>query len=265
MANYLFQSWRESRRFLKSKDGLFFTAQKHRLLKYPTFSHLFSSQSVFSMVKAVIVLKGLMQKEIIETYVNKQSELSIRNEGRIKHHFIRDRFLQELKLTFQFQDESNQFIILPFFNRALNYIYHQEPDKLLAYPYNQLEADFTTSVIDGFEQFNWRLFSSNFTSLITLSQQDRTAKAYFEPNSRTILIINHQGRLDVSISIFDRQLQKPNLADLPNRIDRALKGYFLVNREQFIRQCEIEGLLSPAFASKMLKIQNAPFIRRETE
>lgn len=265
MANYLFQSWRESRRYLKSKDGIFFTQQKYRLLKYPAFSHLFSSNSVFSMVKAVIILKGLIQKQTIESYVNKQALVSMKDQGRIKHHFIRNQFLQDLKLDFQFQDASNQFIILPFFNRALNYIYHQEPDKLLDYPYNQLETEFTTSVIDGFEQFNWRLFSSSFTSLITLSQQDRSAKAYFEPHSRTILIINHQGRLDVSISIFDRQIQKPNLGDLPNRIDRALKGYFLVNREQFISQCEAEGLLSHTFASKMLKIQNAPFIRRETE
>ena len=109
------------------------------------------------------------------------------------------------------------------------------------------------------------LFSSTFTSLITLSQQDRSSRAYFEPFSRTILIINRQGRLDVSISIFDRHLQKPNLSDLPRRIDRALKAYFQVNRDEFIRQCEIEGLLSKEYVAKMLKIQNAPFIRRETE
>jgi hypothetical protein len=265
MANYLFQSWRESRRYLKSKDGIFFTQQKHRLLKYPSFSHLFSGTTVFSMVKAVIILRGLIQKNNIETYLNKQANLSMKEHGRIKHHWIREQYLQNSKMTFQFHDETNQTIILPFFNRALNYIYHQEPDKLLDYPYNQLEVDFTASVIDGFEQFNWQLFSSNFTSLITLTQQDRSAKAYFEPYSKTILIVNHQGRLDVSISIFDRQLQKPNLSNLANRIDRALKGYFLVNREQFIKDCETEGLLSPGYASKMLKIQNAPFIRRETE
>lgn len=265
MANYLFQSWRESRRFLKSKDGIFFTQQKHRLLKYPAFSHLFSSSTVFSMVKAVIILKGLIQKDTIETYLNQQAQLSIKAHGRIKHHWIREQYHQDIKMEFQFHDATNQTIVLPFFNRALNYIYLQEPDKLLDYPYNQLESDFTTSVLDGFEVFNWHVFSSNFTSLKPLNQQDPTAKAYFEPYSRTILIINRQGRLDVSISIFDRHIKKPNLSDLTNRIDRALKGYFLANREQFIRQCEVEGLLSPAYASKMLKIQNAPFIRRETE
>lgn len=265
MANYLFQTWRESRRYLKSKDGVFFTQQKHRLLKYPSFSHLFSSTSVFSMVKAVIILKGLIQKDTIEKYLHNQAQQSINIHGRIKHHWIREQYLKDLNHTFQFKDASNQLIILPFFNRALNYIYHQEPDKLLDYPYNQLAADFSASVIDGFEQFNWHLFSSNFTSLVMLTQHDRSAKAFFEPYSRTILIINYQGRLDVSISIFDRQIQKPNLQDLDKRIDRALKGYFLVNREQFIRQCETEGLLSSAYASKMLKIQNAPFIRRESE
>lgn len=265
MANYFLQTWRESRRFLKSKDGIFFTQQKHRLLKYPSFSHLFSSTSVFSMVKAVIILKGLIQKDTIENYLNKQAQQSIKEHGRIKHHVIREQFLKDLSPNYLFKDASQQMIILPFFNRALNYIYHQEPDKLLDYPYNQLEADFSASVIDGFEQFNWQLFSSNFTSLVTLTQQDRSAKAYFEPQSRTILIINQQGRLDVSISIFDRQLQKPNFRDLDTRINRALQGYFLNSREQFIRQCEAEGLLSSSYASKMLKIQNAPFIRRDNE
>lgn len=265
MADYLFQSWREKHRYLKSKDGQFFTQQKHRLLKYPSFHKLFSNPSVFSMIKAVIILKGLIQKEQIETFLNDYGQQSMKLYGRIKHHWIRDEYLRKMKANYHFQDISDQTIILPFFNRALNFIYHQEPDKLLDYPYNQLEADFTTSVIDGFEQFNWLLFSSNFTSLVPLTQQDRSAKAFFEPYSKTILIINRQGRLDVSISIFDRHLKKPDGTNLPSRIDRALSAYFSGNRDAFIHQCQTEGLLSSSYTSKIIKIQNAPFIRRENE
>jgi hypothetical protein len=264
MINNLLQTWKEKRRFLKSKDGQFYLNQKRRLLRYPAFSYLHFSSSIFSMLRAVIILKGLQQKDKIEDYLNIQGMVSIQTHGRIKHHLIRERFLQDLQFKYEFLDEQ-QTIILPFFNRAMNFIYHREPDKLFDYPYSRLNEDFSTSIVDAFEHYSWSLFSSSFVQLVPLQVGDRSAQAFYQPDARVVLIINKQGRLDVSISLFDSGIKRPNLHDISKRLIPALKAYFHHDRQGFIQGLLQEGFLSPKYGKAMLKTNNASFIRREKE
>ena len=102
MANSLFQAWIEKRRFLQSKDGQYFLNQRRRLLRYPAFSDWFFSSTIFSMLQAVIILKGLQQKAQIEDYLNTQGMVSMQTHGRIKHHLVRERFLQDLQFKYHF-------------------------------------------------------------------------------------------------------------------------------------------------------------------
>lgn len=264
MANNFFQSWREKRRFLKSEDGQYFLNQKRRLLRYPAFADLFFSSTIFSMLQAVIILKGLQQKDQIDNYLHIQGMVSIQTHGRIKHHLIRERFLEDVHFTHQFLDDQ-QKIILPFFNRAMNFIYVQEPDKLFDYPYSRLNEDFSTSIVDAFEHYSWALFSSNFINLIPLHMGDRSAQAFYQPDARVVLIINKQGRMDVTISLFDRGIKRPNLHDIDKRLTPALKAYFQHDRREFILGLQQEGFLSPRFAKAMLQTNNASFIRRDKE
>ena len=264
MANNFLQTWQEKRRFIKSPDGQFFLNHRRRLLKYTAFSDLFYPQTVFSMLQAVIILKGLLQKDQIDDYLKIQGMLSVQTHGRIKHHLIRERFLQDLQFKFKVL-EAQHPMILPFFNRAMNYIYLYEPDILLDYPYSRLSEDFSTSIVDAFEHYSWGLYASNFVQLIPLELGDRTAKAFYQPDARVILIINHQGRLDVTISLFDRGIKKPYLHDIPTRLIPGLKAYFQHDRQGFITGLQQGRFLSSGYAKAMLKTKNAPFIRREKE
>lgn len=264
MANSLFQAWIEKRRFLKSKDGQYFLNQRRQLARHPAFSNLFFASTIFSMLQAVIILKGLQQKAQIEDYLNTQGMVSMQTHGRIKHHLIRERFLQDLQFQHHFLDEQ-QSIILPFFNRAMNFIYRQEPDKLFDYPYSRLNQDFSTSIVDAFEHYSWPLFSSNFINLLPLDVKDQSAQAFYQGDARVVLIINKQGRLDVIISLFDRGIKRPNLRDIPNRLRPALTAYFHHDRLGFIHGLEQEGFLSQKYAKAMATTNNASFIRREKE
>jgi hypothetical protein len=264
MANNFFQAWIEKRRFLQSKDGQYFLNQRRRLLRYPAFSDWFFSTTIFSMLQAVIILKGLQQKAQIDDYLNTQGIISMQIHGRIKHHLLRERFLQDLQFHYHFLDE-HQTIILPFFNRAMNFIYRQEPDKLFDYPYSRLNEDFSTSIVDAFEHYSWPLFSSNFIHLIPLNVGDKSAQAFYQPDARVVLIINKQGRLDVIISLFDRGIKRINLVDIPNRLRPALTAYFHHDRLGFIDGLRQEEFLSQKYAKAMATTNNASFIRREKE
>ena len=264
MANNLWQSWLEKRRFLKSKDGQYFLNQRRRLLLYPAFTDLFFSTTIFSMLQAVIILKGLQQKKQIDDYLNIQGMVSMQTHGRIKHHLIRERFLQDLEFTYHFLDEQ-QTIILPFFNRAMNFIYRREPDKLFDYPYSRLNEDFSTSIVDAFEHYSWGLFSSGFVHLIPLHVGDKSAQAFYQPDARVVLVINKQGRLDVTISLFDRGIKRPNLQDISKRLLPALTAYFHHDRLSFIQALVKADFLSSKYGKAMLSTKNASFIRREKE
>jgi len=264
MTNHLFQTWKEKRLFLQSKDGQYFSNHKRRLLRYPAFSKFYFSTTIFSMLQAVIILKSLQQKSQIDDYLNNQALVSIQSHGRIKHHLIREDFSQNHHFTYQFLDDQ-QSIILPFFNRAMNFIYRHEPDKLYDYPYSRLNEDFSTSIVDAFEHYSWPLFSSNFVHLIPLQVGDRSAQAFYQSDTRLVFIINKQGRLDVTISLFDRGIKRPNLHDISQRLVHALSAYFKNDRQGFIQGLYKEGFLSQRYAKAMLISNNASFIRREKE
>lgn len=265
MANYIFQTFLEKKRFFRTKDGILFQHYKRRLLDLPQYAHLFYGQSLFDILRAVVIIKGLLQKEAIEQYLKSKATLSIQQHGRIKHHDVRDQFLQEVTFASSFIDNEGQPIILPFFNRAMNYIYQKEPDKLYDYPYNRLIDDFSTSMIDGFENYNWRIFQSNFVNLMMLDVSDRTAKAFYQPDAQVVLIINSQGRLDVKISLFDRFIKKPNLNHLLSRLNLAIQPYFDNNRDELINRLGNQGLLSLRYINEIRDKANIPFIKRDLE
>lgn len=262
MANFLFQHWRETQRYLKSSDGQFYLQQRRRLWMLPSFEAYANATSLFTMIQAVIILKGLLQKETIDQYLKQQGQLSIQQHGRIKHHLIRERYLQAIHHPYQFIDQNQQPIILPFFNRALNYIYGQEPDKLYDYPYSRLEEDFSTSIIDVFEHYGWQLYQSKFVSLVPLTPQDRSTKAFYEPHARVVLMINQQGRLDAAISLFDRWIKKPDFTELKARLNLAIAPYFHNDRAGLIQQLHAQGLISTAYQQTLQKHPKMRIIHR---
>lgn len=252
------------KRFYASNDGEYYLQHRRRLLDFPMFSSLSQTQSLFGMLKAIIILRGLQQKDQVDDYLKTQGALSIKTHGRIKHHLIRERFLEDIRFTYGWQD-ANQRIVLPFFNRAMNVIYTQEPDKLFDYPYSRLEHDFSTSIIDAFEHYHYALFGANFTHLVALHVGDRSSQAFYHPDAHMVFIINQQGRLDGSILLFDRGIKKPNLEQIEARLQQALPAYFACDRTGFIMNLAKHALISEAFASSLLTDQNRPLIRREKE
>jgi hypothetical protein len=241
-----------SQRFLKTKEGIFFRQHRRLFLQYPTLRPWFFVQRPFAMIQANILLRGFLQKQIIDDYLKTQAHQSIHEHGRIKHHWIRDRFHQHMQFIYTFQDHHDQPIILPFFNRALNFIYRQEPDKLFDYPYNRLDQDFVTVTIDAFEQYGWRLFASNFTTLINLGIGDQTAKAFYDRDAALLFIINIQGREDAMIALDYKFKKKFLHLDDIQSLKQALPFYFSHDRQQFINALAAGQLLTARQQQKLL-------------
>jgi hypothetical protein len=252
------------RRLAKSPEFAFFLKHRALLLSIDVYRPLFNLDDAFALTRANIILRGLLNKRIIDRYLDEIGQQSIQTHGRIKHHWIREQFLGWKSLPHFFKYDDKTFY-LPFFNQTLNYIYAYEPDKTYDYPYNKLKVDVSTSVIDAFDTYGYALYAQPFTPLIDLDVYDATSRAFYHPDYRMIFIINNQGRLDVKVSLFDRHMKQPTMDHLIERIQRCLPYYFSFDRHGFIQSLLQEGLISARLHQAMKQQKNVSFIQHERE
>jgi hypothetical protein len=250
------------RRFFHTPAGQFFRQHRRLLLKYPAFQAWFFVQRPFAILQANILIRGLIQKQTIDLFLKEEGLASIQTHGRIKHHLIRDRFKEKMIFPHQFEDDLHQLIILPFFNRALNFIYRQEPDKLYDYPYSRLDQDFAAVALDAFEHYGWRLFASNFTTLIPLHVGDRSSQAFYDQDAKLILIINQQGREDAMIALDSKMKRKDATIDELASLQVALPFYFSHDRIRFIQALTTAKLITPQHSKRLLTNPRQPLILR---
>ena len=212
-----------------SDEYAFFMSNRHLLVDCSCFLDLYNLEDSFAMVKANIVLKSIQNKMAIDAKLEKLGKQSIVKDGRIHHHNIRIEMLkEEMELPYFIDQDIKMYV--PIFNRAMNYIYAKEPDKLYDFPYEKLFKDFSGSTINPFETYNFSLFDSNFTKLIKLGSDD-TSMAFYHLDYRELLIINRQGGLDVKIHLFDRHLKQPNYEGIIDRLLPVIDAFFNNDRE----------------------------------
>lgn len=236
--------------FEKTEEFIFFLENRHLLDKLHKFHFLYNSeQNEFSIMRANIILHGLINKKTIENEIISLSEY-IKAGHQVDHNkFIAT--LREKILELPYFDDHRSKIFIPFFTRAVNYIYIQEPEKLLTYPYNVLLDSFENSMSDPFDMYGHQIYNSYFTRLVLVgTSEDNKEAAYFHYDTNTIYFINDQGRLDKRIVLFDKYLKRITTSHMLERIQPVISTYFNYQKEEFI-----ESLYKGKFiSSKMLNI-----------
>jgi hypothetical protein len=246
----LLKQEQKDKRLHDSEEYHFFLANRHLLTDCNCFLDLYNIEDDFALVKANIVLKSILNKMAIEARLQDLSEQSLRTFGRIRHHDIRSKMLdQPLNLPYCLDNDTR--IYVPIFNRAMNYIYAHEPDKLCDFPYKKLAEEFTASIINPFETYHFFLFDSNFTRLIKIAS-DRTSTAFYHLDFRNILIINAQGGLDLKIALFDRFMKDPDYEGIIDRIKPVVAALFANDRDMMVNQLLDNRLVSPTIVDKWL-------------
>ena len=228
--------------FENSDEFKFFIENRHLLGKFNKFSFLYDSEgNEFNMMRANVIIYGLLNKQTIEMEVKSLKEYGQDKDPEAFNAALRDRCID-----LPYYSENDMKIYIPFFNRAINQIYTLEPLKLLEEPYISLEDNYQNSSNDPFDTYGAELFNSFFTKLVKVGTNGKEI-AYFHYDTNTIYIVNEQGRLDLKIVLFDRYIKKPNLNHMLERITPVVDKYFADDREGFI-----EALLENKFISKKM-------------
>ena len=228
--------------FFKSEEYRFFLENRHYLMKMPRFLHLYDGdEDAFDVMRANIILYSHLNKIVFETEINSLKNYINTNNKNSHANFLKS--LHELTSDQPYYQDGQYKIYMPYFTRALNQIYVEEPEKLLSYPYNGLVDNFSETLIDPFDTYGAELYNSPFSRLVRINVSDKET-AFFHYDTNTIYFVNEQGRLDASIVLFDRRIRHPNYSHMLERIRPVVDAYFNFDRDALIRSLHQNGFIS---------------------
>ena len=236
------EKYRKNKRYYKTKEHKFYYANSHLLEDVPSFSSYLRKEEDFSVIKANILIRSLMNKQEIEESVKYATKKSVEIYGVIDSKYVKS-FVEERMLDLPYVLDKDEKIYIPIFSRALNKVYREEYEKLLEIPYSQLIKDFAESIIDPFETYNFKLYESMFTRLVKIKEDDNEC-ALYDIDYQTIYFVNKQGRLDNKICLFDRFLRKPTKTHIINRVTPVIEAYFNNDRDKLYEELVKNGLIS---------------------
>ena len=242
LLEYIARKAKKRTDFEQSEEYRFFLENRHFLTKIPRFTHFYEEGlEPFSVMRANVILYAYLNKTRMETEANSLKGYINTNNKNNHANFVKS--FHEIISAEPYYQEGQKKIYIPFFTRALNQIYFDEPEKLLTSPYAGLKDKFQDTVIDPFDTYGSEIYNSHFSRLVKVMKVDKET-AFFHYDTNTIYFVNEQGRLDATIVLFDRYLRHPNYSHMLERIRPVVSAYFNYQREEMVQALYNNGFLS---------------------
>ena len=228
----------------KSEEYYFYINNRFLLSNIERYKYLLDIKNEFDIIRANIIIHAIKNKNVLDKTIIYAYEAS-----NMKTEDVID-FVHEQMVGKPYLVDGDNKIYIPIFSRAINSLYYDQFGKLLKDPYNQLLDNFDSSCIDLFELYNFNLYNSLFTKLVTIYRDDHYLIAYHF-DFHTIYIINDQGRLDSKIALFDKYLKRPNYSHIIERIKPAIEKYLQDDKRGMLEELRINKLISDKLIMKI--------------
>jgi len=229
--------------FWLEEEYAFYRKYKKLIPSYPCFAAYKPSKikKPFDVIRANIVLRGLLNKKIIEDEIKKRKLLlKIRA---VSIESILEGVKEKANELPAFIDKDGNKILIPFFKPHLNEIYLNRIDNLLRYPYLKLRKYYADICVDPFDSYGPELYNSIFCKMIKIDQKGDVS-AYYDYNSETLFFIDEQGRLENAFSLFDKYIASVDRSNITSRVKPVVQAYFNSDREGIIRALIDNKLIS---------------------
>lgn len=230
--------------FYKSDEFTFYLLNRSALDKMPKFNYLSQGKiNEFAIMRMNIILQANLNKTLIEEETSNLLNYFKENSSKANYEKL-VLALKEKMVDEPYIRDQKAKIYIPFFSKAINLIYLNDPIQLTKHPYDSFKNDFNDVLIDPFDEYGYEIYNTNFTRLIKVCEQDRSA-AFFHYDTNTIYIINEQGRLDCKIVLFDRFIRKPNYNHMLERIRPVINAYYSYDKKLFLDEMKKQEFISP--------------------
>ncbi len=224
--DYLFKQ-RRPHLIAPSREYNYFQENSQLLYEVPDFLPYVNPKDEFSIILSNLIIEGVKSFHTI---------LKWQEEGR------KTSIEEVLPPFFKYQDVAIYCPLLSVSNNLL--LANHRISKLI------IEVD----AINSFETYNFMLFDSALTSFVYLGKDEHT-KAYYHYDFHTIYIINDQGQLDVRISLFDRDIVKPDFRNIIERLKPVVDAYYNLGRSDFLKTLKEQKLISSKAYTKLVTMR----------
>lgn len=231
------------------------------ILAYYHFS--LNETQPFRILQANIIIKAMMNKKLIESHIEKISLDATQEKRGSEEEYIKNKIWEVLD-----QGNAPYFtmdkirIYMPIFSRSLNIIYNDECAKLLEKPYSVLVTQTKSSCIDLFDTYNLQLYDSPFTSLI-LIKKDKTSWAFYDPDFEVVYIINDQGRLDLEIHLFDRNIKSEEKHHTLSKLETVFTYFYETDYVNFVKALYKNKFISKKMYGQITHKMDMNLIRQD--
>lgn len=226
--------------FYETDEYLFFKEHVHLLNLVPLWEYYAKAEKPFDVIRANIILRSLINKAVIEQgYLLKTKE---ENKNKVD---VLDKktYMENLMSDLPYFTFEKKKIYVAFFSHVINELYTSKQYLLLEKPFKSLVKDFEAAIIDPFDYYGYRLFNSYFTKLIPI-KKTKNILAMYDYDSESLYFINEQGRLDNSVSLFDKGIESPIKTHLIERIEDVAEAYLSFNKEKIYESLVKGGFVS---------------------
>ena len=252
--------------FNSGSENRFFIARSGLLSSLPMYQDLVRAQKPFDIIRANIIIRSILNKrKFDEVYLTTARQY--RRNGELPHdgEIAVRKAIEEAKRGMPYFEMGEERVYIPIFPRSINLIYSRNITRLEEKPLQALLGEGAeTLVVDAFDTYGADLFNSYFTNLIKVSEYQGVV-AYFDYDSLAIYFVNQQGRLDVNICLFDRQLGKRNMNHMLQRIRPVVDAYFRDDKEELMNTLVQNQLISSSLIYRIKSDETKFFSRLERE
>jgi len=192
---------------------------------YPQLRVYDDIYSPLTLIKMVILLQALVNKNSIEKQVELYQDANLKNKDVIN--------VIHSRMPYLIYNE--QKIYVPLFSPSFNNVYSDKLNLLLKQPYLSLKKDFISSLVNPFFTYGFEIFNSTFTNLILLkTSASKDSAAFYSIEFEMIFIITNQGTLQEQINLFDKDPNQSNKEHLFERLVKLVDFYFNEDKDGFI-------------------------------
>ena len=173
------------------------------------------NRSIFDMIKSVAVLRGLLNRHMIN------DEIEMFPLSALQNPTVENAILLQIP-SFEFQGHN---ILIPTYSVEINDLYYQN-QSVLKVEKNEYLNNPNYDVIDPFKTYGFALLSSSFTRLIPLDINTDEIKVFYHHDFETLFFVRNDCTLEAELPLFDEKVKNRHRIDLFKSLNRVAKAYF---------------------------------------
>lgn len=208
---------------------------------YEQQSHFFDAKtsvfndsvSLFGLIKSDIILRGLLNRHIMNADINQFTKEQLAFEG----------VQRALTLELPYFLFHGNKIYIPTYDLQTNQRYDKAP--------YELKDDFMENdgdhVIDPFAVYGNSIFDSPFTRLVKLNTSKNGVLGFYHVEFKNLFFITANGSLEQEIPLFNEKCKTVMGNQIWDKLEKVCQAYFEYDPSLLLSVLKEEGFISTSF------------------